>query len=373
MKLSQDMKKNVLILTTFYKPFIGGAEVFVEEITKRLNKDFNFFIFTTKNLKNLPRKEIIDNTVIYRLGFGSKYDKFFFPFLALIKSYSVNFDFSYAIMASYAGAAALLIKFFRRKEYILNMQSGTLDTKNYLKILKLFWFFYKKIHTEALFIHVISNALKERAIKFGVPINKIFLIPNGIDLSNFKVLSLNRNYWQMISVANLKKVKGLEYLLRAMPIITTKFPQVKLLLVGDGEERIFLENLVNDLKIENHVQFLGTICRDKIPDILNHSNIFIGPSLAEGLGIAFLEAMACGAIVIGTKVGGICDIIKNHYNGLLIEPANYMEIANSVLYLLENKTVLESLRSNALKFVKEYDWNIISFSIKSLLEKYEKS
>ncbi len=364
------MKKNVLILTTFYKPFIGGAEIFVEEIVKRLDNDFNFIIFTGRHSSSALAKELVgNNVVIYRLGFGFKYDKFLFPFLALIKSYSIGFDLSYAVMASYAGAAALFIKFFRKKPYILNLQSGTLDTPEYKKIINFFYPLYKLIHTEALLVHVISNALKERALKLSVPADKISHIPNGIDLNNFKILNIKRNYWQIIAVANFKKVKGLEYLLRAVPIVIGEFPEAQFLLVGDGEERTFLENLVDDLKIRGNVQFLGTVSRDKIPHILNSSNIFIGPSLAEGLGIAFLEAMACGGVVIGTKVGGICDIIKNQYNGLLIEPASHITIANSIKYLLENESIIKSLRNNALDFVSKYSWDNISASIKLLLEK----
>ncbi len=363
------MKKSVLVLTTFYKPFIGGAEVFTEEITRRLGEDFNFIIFTARHSRLLPKKEVINSAAVYRLGFGFRYDKFLFPFLALIKSYSADFNFSYAIMASYAAAAAFLIKVFRKKAYILSLQSGTLDMPEYKKIINFFYPFYKLIHTKASFAHVISNALKERAEKLGVPSGKIFHIPSGIDLNNFKILGIKRNYWQIIAVANFKKVKGLEYLLQAMPIIIKKFPDVRLALIGDGEERANLKNLVDILRLKNNVQFLGKINHEKLPHILNSSSIFIGPSLAEGLGIAFLEAMACGTVVVGTKVGGICDIIDNNYNGLLIEPSNYKNIANSVLYLLENKAVLESLRSNALKFVRKYNWDDISVSIKLLLEK----
>ena len=121
--------KRVLVLTTFYKPFIGGAEISTEEFIKRLKGSFDFIIFTTRTKRNLPKVENDNGILIYRLGFGFKFDKYLFPIIAFIRSFFIRFAFTYSVMATYSGVAALLIKIFRGKPYVLNLQSGTLVEK----------------------------------------------------------------------------------------------------------------------------------------------------------------------------------------------------------------------------------------------------
>tara|TARA_Y100000310_G_scaffold343301_1_gene450262 strand:- start:13086 stop:14174 length:1089 start_codon:yes stop_codon:yes gene_type:complete len=360
------MKKTILILTTFYEPFIGGAEIAVKEIVKRLHNDFNFIIITGRYKKSLPKEEYINGIKIYRVGIGCKYDKFFYPFLSSIKSFSIKFDLSYAIMASYAGAAAVFIKTFRGKPYVLNLQSGTMETEDYVKIIKFFQPFYKRIYTGAEKIHAISISLKERAERLGVITEKIYVIPNGIDLEKFRSINNQKHSKMIITVANLKKVKGLDHLIKAASLVTAKYPDTEFIIVGEGEERKSLENLIKKIKLEEHVKLVGAIDHNKIPKLLNLGNIFVCPSLAEGFGLVILEAMACGMVVIGSKTGGITDIIQDKYNGLLIDPGDSLAIAQSISYLLENKNQFEKIKNNSLKFVINYDWNKICQKIKIL-------
>lgn len=360
------MKKSILILTTFYKPFVGGAEVFVAEMTKRLSGDFSFIVLTARNLKSLPRIEKENGIMIYRLGLGFRYDKFIFPLLALIKSYFLKFDLVYAIMASYAGAGASLIKIFRGKKYVLNLQSGTMDTDEYLKIIKLFWPFYKKIHTGAAAIHAISYSLKERAEKLGVIPEKIFIIPNGLDLKKFEINS-SRSFKRIVTVARLEKVKGVEYLIRAVPLVAKKFPEAEFIIAGDGSERNFLESLALSLRVENCVKFIGRIDHGQVPQLLNSVFIFVCPSIAEGMGIVILEAMASGLAVVGAKVGGIPDIIKHGVNGLLVESQSERALAEAIIGLLEKKELSDHLIKNGREFVKNYDWEKVLREVKHLI------
>lgn len=361
------MKKSILILTPFYKPFVGGAETFVCEITNRLANDFDFIILTARTDRALPNKELINSVTVYRLGWGWQYDKLLFPFLALIKSFFLPFDLSYAVMASYAGAAALLIKFLRGKPYVLNLQSGTMDTPDYQKIIWWFLPFYKKIHTSAAVVHVISDYLKNRALSLGVAENKIKIIPNGIDLAKFQFLNIKRDPWRVISVARLEKVKGVKYLIEAMPQVWEKFPQAELLIAGDGSQKSGLENLTEQLGIAGSVNFLGMVNHEQLPTLLNSGSIFICPSLAEGQGIAILEAMACGLAVVGTNVGGIPDLIRDKFNGLLVNPANPMALAEAINFLLENFDFRNELITNSQPLIKKYDWSNLAKEIKLLI------
>ncbi|MFH1759246.1 MAG: glycosyltransferase family 4 protein [Patescibacteria group bacterium] len=359
-------KKNVLILITSYWPQIGGAEIAVREITKRLGADFNFVILTIRHSRSFLKSEQIGGVQVYRLGLGCRWDQYFYPVLAFVKSFFIDFDLVYAVSASYAGLAALLINHFRGKEYVLNLQSGTLDSAQKRKKVGLLGPLYKQIHLRASKIHAISNALKERAERLGVAVDRIVVIPNGVALDEFKNFFGRRDACQLVAVARLETVKGIEYLIKAMPLIIAKEPRVSLAIAGDGSQRMSLEKLVVELGVADRVSFLGSLERRRVVELMNSGSVFVCPSLAEGFGIVCVEAMACGLAVVGANVGGIPDIIKHGVNGFLVKSANVEQIVDAVAYLLENPLSRERLAANALTTIEQYNWNKISQKVSCL-------
>lgn len=364
------MKKKILVLTPFYKPFIGGAEVSIEEIIRRLAAEFDFIILTGQHQAALAKEEKDGEAIIFRLGPGWGFlDRIFFPFLALRKSFSLEFDLVYAVMASYAGAAALLIKIFKGRPYILNLQSGTLDTPEYRRIIWWFYPLYKLIHTQAQAIHAISAALKNRAVKLGAPPENVFVIANGIDLDKFQPLGRERFPYRVITVARLEKVKGVEYLIRAAPLVLKQVPQAEFLIIGVGSQRQSLVNLASQLGVSGKINFLGEIAHEQLPDFLNTGSIFVGPSLQEGLGVAFLEAMACGLAVIGTRVGGIPDLIEDDVNGLLVKPADPAVLAAAISKLLKDNQLREKFSANSANLIKNFFWDMIVKKVAGLFNR----
>jgi glycosyltransferase involved in cell wall biosynthesis len=138
-------------------------------------------------------------------------------------------------------------------------------------------------------------------------------------------------------------------------------PVFKLLLLGAGEQEEELSKLVDDLKIKDKVAFIGLVSRSELPKYLKISDVFVRPSLSEGLGSAFLEAMAAGVPVIGTPVGGIPDFLKDDETGLFCEAGNPESIARKVEKLVFDDSLKKKIVENGLKLVKEkYDWKIIA-------------
>ena len=188
----------VLIFSTAYFPFIGGAEVAVKEVTDRIN-DIEFDIITARMDKNLLNSEKIGNVNIYRVGFGCKLlDKFLLPFLGYLKAKKLYKQASYSIiwsiMASQASIAACFFKIkFPQVKLLLTLQEG--DEEEHLRryVLGIDWLYkllirpwYLLVFKRAGAVTVISNYLRDRAIRNGVKC-EVKVVPNGVDISKFSI------------------------------------------------------------------------------------------------------------------------------------------------------------------------------------------
>ena len=209
----------------------------------------------------------------------------------------------------------------------------------------------------------ISQQVKEHLMRdFRVDEKNIAVINNGIDVSKFKTqnpkskmeakkkLGLGEGLVVGI-VARLSDVKGHIYLIQAMGSVLERIPQAQLVIVGRGKMKEELVRLVKDLGIEESVFFMPEVSDTK--DILSVMDLFVLPSLKEGLGLALMEAMASGLAVVGSNIGGIKSLIKDGDNGLLVEPADIKGLSAAITELLRNPDKAESLGRKAKIFINE--------------------
>lgn len=374
--------KKILILTTAYKPFIGGSEIAIEEIIKRLPNIF-FDIVTPKLKKGLPSTECAKNYCVHRVGHGWILDKIFFPFSGFIKARKLaknnHYDFFHVFQASYAGGAAWLLKFFDHKTpLILTLQEGkNLERQNwFIKCSRIL------IIRKASRVTAISEYLKKYVLKIKKDA-EINLIPNGVDVDNFQRdfsrgelselknrLGIEPGEKTVITVSRLAPKNGINDLITAMAILNDKFREqsVKLVLIGDGEQKEDLTKLSGDLGIKHRVIFVGHVGHWDLPKYLKISDIFARPSLSEGMGNAFLEAMAAGVPIIGTPVGGIPDFLKNGETGLFCRVGNPEDMAEIINIMFRNEGLRIHLIRNAQALVMEkYDWNKIAKDYNELM------
>jgi glycosyltransferase involved in cell wall biosynthesis len=382
------MKRKILIFSTAYFPFLGGAEVAVKEITDRLT-DFHFDMLTARLDKKLAKKERIGNINVFRIGIGlPKFDKYLLALLGHKLAQKLdkenNYDAIWAIMASFGGFAAM---FFKKgnpdRPFLLTLQEG--DDMQYIKNrVGIFWDWFKQIFNKADHIQCISNFLANWAKELGAKC-PIEVVPNGVDLKKFKIENTKSKVNELkqqigirdgekiiITVSRLVPKNGIEYLIEAinqLSIINYQFP-IKLLILGSGPLEKKLKLQVKNYKLENKVLFLGSIPNEKVPIYLTLGDVFVRPSLSEGLGNAFLEAMAAGVPIIGTPVGGIPDFLKDGETGLFCEVGNPKSIAEKINLLLSDENLKQRLIVNGEKLVDEnYSWDIIAKKMKGIFEK----
>ncbi|MCP4608621.1 MAG: glycosyltransferase family 4 protein [Planctomycetes bacterium] len=208
---------------------------------------------------------------------------------------------------------------------------------------------------------------------------EVLVVPNGIDLENFQDLSRERMRTKLtiegreriiVFVGNLRPVKGVEYLIRAMAIVNAKEQHIKLLLVGDGEERRDLENLVKQMDIGEVVTFVGKVPNEEVSKYLIASDVFVLPSLSESFGIVNLEAMACGLPIVASGVGGLPDIIKSGENGFLVEPRNPEQIAEKILLLLGDDVLRKKISKVNREHSKSYSWETVVQKLENIYRSY---
>ncbi len=219
----------------------------------------------------------------------------------------------------------------------------------------------------------ISQQVKEHLIiDFKLDESKVSIINNGIDTKNFGDFSVRDKMRQELAgqadflvgiVARLSDVKGHIYLIQAMPEVIKNFPGTKLLIIGQGKTKDVLIKETRSLGLENSILFISEVKNTK--DILAAIDIFVMPSLQEGLGLALMEAMAQGVAVVGSAVGGIKTLIQDKTNGLLVAPANASALAQAIITLLKDSSLRRNLGARAREFI------MANFSKEEMVDKTE--
>jgi glycosyltransferase involved in cell wall biosynthesis len=207
---------------------------------------------------------------------------------------------------------------------------------------------------------------------------KIYYIPNGVDVQRFRPsidsiyiknkLGIAENF-VIFTLRNHEPQYGLEYLIKAIPLVLRERKDVVFVIGGGGSLKHYHEQLAIKLGIKEKVIFTGRIKRNEVQYYYAMSDIVVVPSLQEAFGLVVSEALASGKPVIGTKVGGIPDQIIDGYNGFLVKPKDPKEIADKILWLLDHPDAAKHMGMNGRKIVEEkFDINMRIEKIISLYE-----
>lgn len=221
----------------------------------------------------------------------------------------------------------------------------------------------------------ISKAVRSHLEKdFNVKPERIEVIYNGIDLNRFsntysanqiarakRSLGIQRGI-VIGTMGRLSSIKGQKFLIEAMKDVVSKVGDVRCLIIGSGREEGDLKELARSLALEDRVIFTGAAYMD-IPLYLACMDIFVLPSIEEGLGLALIEAMSLGRPCIASATGGIKDIIDPGVNGILTPVGDSGSIANAVLKILDDQPLAKKMSENSINIVRN------TFSIESMADK----
>jgi glycosyltransferase involved in cell wall biosynthesis len=364
-------KSRVLILTTAYLPQVGGSELAIKNITERL-PNIHFDLITSRPSENLPAHEKMGDVNVYRVGNSFSLLSFllpknFFPIAVFFKARRLikehgPYGMIHAYQASQAAGGGWLLKWrYPNTPFVITVQEGKELNKQPL----LMRFFRYLVFQKADKVTVISNYLAKyvRSQNSKVPIS---VIPNGVDLDKFGHMP-NSDENTVITVSRLVPKNGIGDVIKAVAIVKKEITDAKLIIVGSGPLEKEIRQSVKDLGLEGRVIMAGSQSPENVAGYLAKAKIFVRPSLSEGLGNAFLEAMAVGLPVIGTAVGGIPDFLKDGQTGLFCNVGDPQDLAEKIKMLLTDKELRMKLIDNGIKLVTEkYDWNIIAWKFREI-------
>jgi len=202
----------------------------------------------------------------------------------------------------------------------------------------------------------VSDAVAHRLLAFGVPAEKIKTIANGIDVAAFEraqSLPLLKAEGSMVVgvVARLDLQKGFEYLLRAARTLCKTFQGLQIVIAGEGPDRDKIEDMIQQYGLQSNVVLAGQ--QSNMPSVYAAMDIFVLPSLNEGLPMTVLEAMAASKPVIATRVGAIGSVIQDGENGLLVAPKDPEGLQNAIAGLLSDPERRRRLGDQAHAWVSQ--------------------
>lgn len=366
----------ILQVCPYFYPYLAGQERYVLQLSKKLSKHGDQVeVFTTNHL-SLPKFELVENIPVHR-----------FDMISAPLNNPISFDFLNAFNKmkffdvihihnehSFVSFMTCLYNIFLKKPIVLTCH-GQLKFGSSFK--DTFERLYSKTIGRFIFnsvtrIIALSKEDRNYISSLGIDDNKILIIPNAIDADYLEKCVFNsKTYNELCSIFANKKVvlyvgriiprKGIEYLIKSIEIVTKKRSDILFLLIGDGEYKQTAEQLCEEIGVSDNVLFLNDLSDEYLFSYYKLSDIFILPSLSEGLPTTILEAMYFNKPVISTDIPGICSHFKDV--ALLVPPKNEHELADKILKLFDETELASTLSLNGKNHVlNNYTWDKVSES-----------
>lgn len=361
-----DMKVLIVEGMDPFSPKIGGGEVYSQNLLEYLSLNN---VETTLLGVSYSNRHIIRNNVdfipVAQKSTMSGYE-FFLRLLA-----KVPFMFlptSIIIHAQRPEYIFPFILFHRENPKVVTLHGQILESVK-LKYKKIVMIIYKKIEAFSLkhcdLIIAVEESIKDYYQQLYPQLRgKIEVIPVGINLNKFKPLNkfamrqnhgFNAEDKIILYVGRLEKEKRLPLAIESFFIVRKSIPKAKLVLVGEGKERSYLESLVRRLDLEDVIIFMGAQKPEKIPEIMNCADVIVLCSLFEGSPTVVREALACGIPVVSTDVGDVSRIIRNDATGRIVS-RDKKEFAQAIVEMLLNEDK-KRVRIECAKVAANFSFN----------------
>jgi len=388
----------ILIATGIFPPDIGGPATYTEKLAQELksrglevkvitysdDQPLKFQIlnskFQTPKESKLPtgqanpKSQIPITKISRRFPRGLRHFLYFWSLLRLAK----NSDLIYAQNLVSAGLPAALVSKILRKKFVLKSvgdyawEQGTArwgvkenleDFQNKKYGWKIEWLrkIQKWTAQKADKIIVPSFYLKKIISGWQIPDSKIEIIYNAVE--PIKKIGVFKKDC-LLSIGRFVPWKGFDTLVEIMPEL---WPEMKLIIIGNGPEYLNIKAKVKDLGLENRIELPGSVPQAKLPGYFARARIFVLNSDYEGLSHTILEAMQAEIPIIATNVGGNPELIENGKNGILVEYQNREQLKEAILKLWSNEGLQNKFIQNSHQKLKEFSWeNLVEKTLKVL-------
>ena len=377
----------LLMLNNEYPPIGGGTATanyyVIRELVKR---GVEVDLITSTPLTNEYQVDKLGpRSRIYRVPINNKNPHYqterelltyifrgFFMARKLYRGTEDKYDLCHAWSGLPAGALALLLKWKRGLPYVLGLRGS--DVPGYdVRYRWLYPFLKVPLHSiwgSATALTANSYELRHLALQFR-PNEHIDVIPNGIDLERFK-LSLpteadHDKVFTILCVARLVERKGINDLIQAAAYLRERRENFKFVFVGQGDKEAELRSQVVQQGLGRWIEFRGSVLHHDVPAVYKEADVFVLPSLNEGMSNAVLEAMASGLPIITTYTGGTAEMLRG--NGILVPKQSPDAIAKAVLELWDHDELRTSMGRRSRSIAELMQWDKVADDYLNLYEK----
>ena len=373
----------LVFITQDFLPEIGGIETYSSELSSRIYNKFDFFTLICPFKKkardeelDFPVKRIKTSNTLLFTKIGTALSELTKKVGPLDASFHTQWQtIPHALKAKEKGRLKRVFVAAHTRELLYNpFGSGILAS----------WYFnrMKRLLTKADHFFPVSDYTKSLLVDLGIPEERITVIKNGVDPTQFYPIPKNEIPGEyifsdvvLLSVTRLVERKGIDLVLKAFLKVVKEFPSAMYLIAGEGREKNRLVKLAESLGISSNVKFLGKVDYKELNRLYNACTMFVLPSRTippdvEGFGIAFLEANACSKPVIGTNSGGIPSAIIEGETGFMIQEENEKQLVEKILYLFRNPDYANEMGIKGRKrVVEKLNWNTISETLVDIIQR----
>lgn len=383
----------VCMLTRTFHPRISGPASVVLRVSKGLVKQGYEVGVVTQHVKGAPYYERFHGIEVFRapcLHIGDEFSFINLLIAGTFMTYKVlaklkEYDIFHAHDISLAGLAGFLSKRFSKKPFLLKYGGDLVFEYISLKSPK-GWDPRRGVEEALAYTDLrcrlmskLQQAYMNRydmilpdseygkclLLKMGVPSKKIRVLFNGVDTEKFKRTN-ERIFGDkkiILTAARLVPWKGVDLLIKAMPIVLREHQDAKLVIIGEGPEFQNLKSLSRNFGLDNNIYFLGRVEVDRMPKYLSSCDVFVLPSFFDTTPNILLEAMACECSVIVSDIDGIREVVMDDC-AVKVPVGDHKLLAEGIIKVLSDEKFSISLQKNGRRRVLE------SFSWKSVMQNY---
>ncbi len=356
---------NILILNwkDIKNPDVGGAEIIVYELAKRLVNNGHVVTWFCRHFADSSETETIDGIRTIRRGNRiTVYLEAYLYYRSLRRKPDLVID----CINTICWQTPLYVPEKKRVAYVNQLAKEVFFYElpkplAYLAYALESWEYKSYKYTN--FISY-SDSVKKDIATFGIPLSKIKTFPLGVDHERYFPGEKSR-IPLFIFVARLVKMKRPELCIRAIKIVVERYPQTKLAIIGYGPEENYLENLIKQLHLKDNIflanknnLFFTKHAADIKVRLMREAWVLLLPSVKEGWGMVVTEAAACGTPSIVTNVTGLRDSVRNGITGIVLpEDVTVQKLAQAMLRMIEQPKLRKEMSLEAVKWSQNFDWD----------------
>jgi len=369
LKKKHKSRPGVLIINwqDWTNPLSGGAEVHLHEIFRRLRGDFNISLLCT-HFKNAPKTEKLDGIEIYRVGSRNIFN-FYVPdaYKRIAKEGKIDLVIEDLNKIPFFGG-----RFIREKRIALihHLFGKTIFTET--NPLSAFYVYYSEKfipkHYKEIPIVAVSKSSKNEIVKMGIPEENVKVVYNGVDIKCSQSKVRKSAHPTIICLARMKRYKRMDILLDSIPEVVKGIPDLKVVLVGEGDDLPRLKEISRKNGIKDIVKFTNFVSADRKVELLSSSWVSVNTSPKEGWGLTSIEAQSSGTPSIVPDSQGLRETVKDGVSGYIYSFGDTKRLSEILIKVLSDKKSVEKMGREARKWAANFSWDESARNMKEIID-----